>query len=71
MKVLWYISGFITIILILINNPKFTTLGFFSNKSNNLNFTRSTQKNLQIVIIINICFFLGLTILHLFLSTIF
>nr|YP_010196796.1 Preprotein translocase SecG subunit [Gracilaria cliftonii]UAD84600.1 Preprotein translocase SecG subunit [Gracilaria cliftonii] len=70
MKFLWYLLGFVTMILILINNPKFTTLGGFSSKSNSLNFTRSTQKNLQIIIIINICLFLGWTILYLFSSAI-
>uniref|UniRef100_A0AAU7YP59 Preprotein translocase SecG subunit n=1 Tax=Gracilaria hainanensis TaxID=2871843 RepID=A0AAU7YP59_9FLOR len=64
MKVLWYSIGVFTIILILINNPKFTSLGGLSSKSSSLNITRSTQKNLQIIIIINICLFLGSTILY-------
>nr|YP_010198633.1 Preprotein translocase SecG subunit [Gracilaria pacifica]UAD87049.1 Preprotein translocase SecG subunit [Gracilaria pacifica] len=71
MKVFWYLIGFFTIILILINNPKFTSLGGFSSKSSSLNVTRSTQKNLQIIIIINICLFLGSTILYVLSSTIY
>nr|YP_009510869.1 Preprotein translocase SecG subunit [Gracilaria gracilis]AXI96542.1 Preprotein translocase SecG subunit [Gracilaria gracilis] len=71
MKVLWYTIGFFTIILILINNPKFTSLGGFSSKASSLNVTRSTQKNLQIIIIINICLFLGSTILYVLSSTIY
>nr|YP_009510460.1 Preprotein translocase SecG subunit [Gracilaria caudata]AXI96133.1 Preprotein translocase SecG subunit [Gracilaria caudata] len=71
MKVLWYFLGLVTMILILVNNPKFTTLGGFPSKSSSLNFTRSTQKNLQIVIVISICLFLGWTILYLFFSTIY
>nr|YP_010195767.1 Preprotein translocase SecG subunit [Crassiphycus birdiae]UAD83164.1 Preprotein translocase SecG subunit [Crassiphycus birdiae] len=71
MKVIWYLLGFFTMILILVNNPKFTSLGGFSSKSSSLNFTRSTQKNLQIIIIISICLFLGWTILYLLFSAIY
>nr|YP_010197814.1 Preprotein translocase SecG subunit [Gracilaria isabellana]YP_010198809.1 Preprotein translocase SecG subunit [Gracilaria tikvahiae]UAD86230.1 Preprotein translocase SecG subunit [Gracilaria isabellana]UAD88042.1 Preprotein translocase SecG subunit [Gracilaria tikvahiae]UAD88245.1 Preprotein translocase SecG subunit [Gracilaria tikvahiae] len=71
MKGLWYLIGVLTIVLILINNPKFTSLGGFSNKSSGLNVTRSTQKNLQIIIIINICLFLVWTVLYVLSSTIY
>nr|YP_009019629.1 hypothetical protein [Gracilaria salicornia]AHH24597.1 hypothetical protein [Gracilaria salicornia] len=71
MKGLWYLIGVLTIVLILVNNPKFTSLGGLSSKSNSLNITRSTQKNLQIVIIINICLFLGSTILYILSSNIY
>nr|YP_009509301.1 Preprotein translocase SecG subunit [Gracilaria vermiculophylla]AXI96951.1 Preprotein translocase SecG subunit [Gracilaria vermiculophylla]QXU75156.1 Preprotein translocase SecG subunit [Gracilaria vermiculophylla]WDZ68044.1 Preprotein translocase SecG subunit [Gracilaria vermiculophylla] len=64
MKSFWYILGFVTMVLILINNPKYTSLGGFSSESTGLNFTRSTQKNLQILITINICLFLVWTILY-------
>nr|YP_063621.1 conserved hypothetical plastid protein [Gracilaria tenuistipitata var. liui]AAT79696.1 conserved hypothetical plastid protein [Gracilaria tenuistipitata var. liui] len=64
MRIVWYILGVVTVILILISNPKLTTLGGFKNESSGLNFTRSTQKNLQIIIIINICLFLGWTIIY-------
>nr|YP_009511072.1 Preprotein translocase SecG subunit [Hydropuntia rangiferina]AXI96745.1 Preprotein translocase SecG subunit [Hydropuntia rangiferina] len=66
MKVLWYISGIVSIVLILINNPKFTSFGGFSNQLSSLNFTRSTQKNLQIIIITSICLFLIFNILYVF-----
>nr|YP_009732108.1 hypothetical protein [Gracilaria edulis]QHS70609.1 hypothetical protein [Gracilaria edulis]UAD85615.1 Preprotein translocase SecG subunit [Gracilaria edulis] len=66
MKVLWYVSGIFSIVLILINNPKFTSLGGFSNQLNSLNFTRSTQKNLQITILTSICLFLIFNILYVF-----
>nr|YP_009732370.1 hypothetical protein [Gracilaria textorii]QHS71013.1 hypothetical protein [Gracilaria textorii] len=71
MKSLWYLIGVLAIILILINNPKFTSLGGFPSKSSGLNVTRSTQKNLQIIIIINICLFLVWTILYVLSSTIY
>nr|YP_009510665.1 Preprotein translocase SecG subunit [Gracilaria ferox]YP_010196589.1 Preprotein translocase SecG subunit [Gracilaria cervicornis]AXI96338.1 Preprotein translocase SecG subunit [Gracilaria ferox]UAD83986.1 Preprotein translocase SecG subunit [Gracilaria cervicornis]UAD85822.1 Preprotein translocase SecG subunit [Gracilaria ferox] len=71
MKGLWYFIGVLTIILILINNPKFTSLGGFSNKSSGLNVTRSTQKNLQMIIIVNICLFLVWTILYVLSSNIY
>ncbi|KAI0556380.1 Protein-export membrane protein SecG (chloroplast) [Gracilaria domingensis] len=71
MKGLWYLIGVLTMVLILINNPKFTSLGGFSSKSSGLNITRSTQKNLQIIIIINIFLFLAWTIVYVFSSIIY
>nr|YP_010199009.1 Preprotein translocase SecG subunit [Hydropuntia urvillei]UAD88458.1 Preprotein translocase SecG subunit [Hydropuntia urvillei] len=71
MKFLWYVVGISTVILILVNNPKSTSFGGFSNQLNSLNFTRSTQKNLQIIIIINVCLFLACTALYVFSSTLY
>nr|YP_010195561.1 Preprotein translocase SecG subunit [Gracilaria baiana]UAD82958.1 Preprotein translocase SecG subunit [Gracilaria baiana] len=71
MKGLWYLIGVLTMVLILINNPKFTSLGGFPSKSSSLNITRSTQKNLQIIIIINICLFLVSTIIYVLSSIIY
>nr|YP_009500259.1 hypothetical protein [Gracilariopsis heteroclada]AXE43421.1 hypothetical protein [Gracilariopsis heteroclada] len=64
MKVLWYIAGNFTILLILINNPKWTNLSGFRGQTTSLNFTRSTQKNLQLITIISIFLFLLLTIIN-------
>nr|YP_009295657.1 preprotein translocase subunit G [Mastocarpus papillatus]AOL58141.1 preprotein translocase subunit G [Mastocarpus papillatus] len=68
MKLIWYLISLIIICLILINNPKGTNLGSFGNQGSILNATRSNQKTLQILIVVNIfCFFL-LTILLLLYS---
>nr|YP_009237780.1 hypothetical protein [Gracilariopsis lemaneiformis]YP_009294614.1 hypothetical protein Gch_015 [Gracilariopsis chorda]AJO68455.1 hypothetical protein [Gracilariopsis lemaneiformis]AML79957.1 hypothetical protein [Gracilariopsis lemaneiformis]AOM66874.1 hypothetical protein Gch_015 [Gracilariopsis chorda]UAD88865.1 Preprotein translocase SecG subunit [Gracilariopsis chorda] len=70
MKVLWYIVGNFTILLILINNPKLTNLSGFRIQATGLNFTRSTQKNLQIITIISIFLFLLLTVINILYSDI-
>nr|YP_010952239.1 preprotein translocase SecG subunit [Gloiopeltis furcata]WMP13908.1 preprotein translocase SecG subunit [Gloiopeltis furcata] len=63
MKLIWYVASFFTIFLILINNPKATSLSGFSDQGRIFNSTRSTQKSLQIVIAIHVVAFFSLTIL--------
>nr|YP_009295762.1 hypothetical protein Schim_016 [Schimmelmannia schousboei]AOM64697.1 hypothetical protein Schim_016 [Schimmelmannia schousboei] len=62
MKVIWYTVNVTTILLILINSPKATGLGNFVNQGKVMNFTRSTQKRLQIITIISIVLFFFFTI---------
>jgi len=62
MKLLWYITSILTIFLILINNPKTNSLSNFSNQNNLINFTSNDQSILRKIIIVNILFFLLLTI---------
>lgn len=61
MKILWYLVGFITILLILINNPKSNIFVNFSDQSQFVSYTRSTQKKLQIATMCSIVTFLLLT----------
>nr|WOA02446.1 preprotein translocase subunit G [Gloiopeltis furcata] len=63
MKLIWYVASVFTIFLILINNPKATSLSGFGDQGKFFNSTRSTQKGLQIVISIHVVLFFSLTIL--------
>nr|YP_009564791.1 preprotein translocase subunit G [Gelidium coulteri]YP_009565191.1 preprotein translocase subunit G [Gelidium sinicola]QBA96142.1 preprotein translocase subunit G [Gelidium coulteri]QBA96542.1 preprotein translocase subunit G [Gelidium sinicola] len=63
MKYIWYLIGFVTIILILINNPKSTVLGNPINQATPVNFTKSAKNNLQISTIFSVIAYLVLTVL--------
>lgn len=63
MKYLWYLNCLLTIIFILINNPKSSALASVRNTENHMNFTRSAKNNLQLITILSILFFFVLTIL--------
>lgn len=63
MKILWYIVSIMTLLLILANNTKSNSFGNFSNPLQLANYTRSTQKNMQILTVFSISIFLLSTIL--------
>lgn len=63
MKILWYIVSMTTLVLILVNNPKSNSFGNFSNPLQLVNYTRSTQKSMQILTIFSLSIFLLSTIL--------
>nr|YP_009244237.1 preprotein translocase subunit G [Gelidium vagum]AMK96479.1 preprotein translocase subunit G [Gelidium vagum] len=63
MKYIWYLISFVTIILILINNPKSPTLGNPVNQSTPVNFTKSAKNNLQVSTIFSVIVYLVLTVL--------
>nr|YP_009546499.1 preprotein translocase subunit G [Gelidium kathyanniae]YP_009564991.1 preprotein translocase subunit G [Gelidium galapagense]AYO27847.1 preprotein translocase subunit G [Gelidium kathyanniae]QBA96342.1 preprotein translocase subunit G [Gelidium galapagense] len=63
MKYIWHLIGFVTIILILINNPKSPTLGNPINQATPVNFTKSAKNNLQISTIFSVIAYLVLTVL--------
>nr|QCI09142.1 Preprotein-translocase subunit g [Inkyuleea mariana] len=63
MKLIWYVISLATILLILINSPKASSIVNLGNQGKILNFTRNTQKRLQIITIINVLLFFLLTIL--------
>ena len=63
MKYLWYLNCILTIIIILINNPKSSTLASMRNTESYMSFTRSAKNNLQLVTVISIITFFILTIL--------
>lgn len=63
MKILWYIVSIITLVLILANNPKSNGFGNFGNPLQLVNYTRSTQKSMQILTVFSISIFLLSTIL--------
>ena len=63
MKYLWYLSCILTIMFVLINNPRSSTLASMRNAENYMNFTRSAKNNLQLVTILSMVFFFVLTIL--------
>jgi len=61
MKLIWYIISLFIIILILINNPKASSLGLGNliNQGQLLNSTRSTERILQLLITgLVLCFFI-------------
>ena len=63
MKYLWYLNCILTIIIILINNPKSSTLASMRNTESYMSFTRSAKNNLQLVTVLSIISFFILTIL--------
>lgn len=63
MKLIWYFSSILTVLLILFSNPKATSFGNFGNQFQLFNYTKSTQRNLQLLIIINSLIFLLVTVL--------
>ena len=62
MKLIWYISIFFVLISVLLDNPKKSSSGVFSNENQLLSPTRSVQKSLQISIAASISIFFLLTI---------
>lgn len=62
MKFLWYFISFCTVLLILINNPKVSSIGNIGNQGQAFSFTRSNKKTLEVITIINILIFFILTI---------
>ena len=52
MKWLWYTSSIFTILLILLNNSKSNSFGNMGIQNNFFSYTKSTQKNIQVVTIV-------------------
>lgn len=63
MKFIWYLSSILTILLILLNNPKATSFGNVSNQGQLFSYTKSTQLNIQVITIVMVVIFLVLTII--------
>nr|YP_007878246.1 preprotein translocase subunit G [Calliarthron tuberculosum]AGA63857.1 preprotein translocase subunit G [Calliarthron tuberculosum] len=63
MKLVWYLSSLVTIFLILFNNPKATSFGNLGNQSQLFSYTKSTQKNIQLITSISSLIFLLMTII--------
>ena len=63
MKLIWYLSSIVTILLILLNNPKATSFGNINNQSQLFSYTKSTQTNIQILTIFVSLIFLVFTII--------
>lgn len=63
MKLIWYTSILLTILLILTNNPKSQGFGSIGNQSQLFSYTRSTQKNILILTTITSSIFVLLTII--------
>lgn len=62
MKLIWYFSSLLTILLILFNNPKATSFGNIGNQSQLFSFTKSTQQNIQLATVISSIIFIVMTI---------
>lgn len=62
MKLIWYIFAILAILSILFHNPQRSNLGNFSNDTRLLNPTRSSQKELQLLIATSVSIFFLLTI---------
>ena len=63
MKVIWYLSSLLTIFLILISNPKASSLGNIVSNSQLFSYTKSTQLNIQLTTIFFASTFLLFTVL--------
>jgi protein translocase SecG subunit len=57
MKIIWYISAILTIIFILIDNPKLERLNNSGIQGKIFNSTRQTNKTLEILTWSNMTFF--------------
>lgn len=69
MKFIWYLSSVLTILLILVNNPKATSFGNIGGQSELFSYTKSTQANIQLMTIALSFVFLFFTVIlasHLF-----
>nr|YP_009293611.1 preprotein translocase subunit G [Rhodymenia pseudopalmata]AOM64293.1 preprotein translocase subunit G [Rhodymenia pseudopalmata] len=62
MKLIWYLISFLTVFLILLNNPKATDLGSFGGNQKVLSLTRGSQKKMQILTVITASIFFILTV---------
>ena len=62
MKFFWYLFSILTIFLILMSNPKASSLGGIGSDSQLFSYTKSTQNNLQLLTIFVSITFLILTI---------
>lgn len=63
MKFIWYLSSVLTILLILVNNPKATSFGNIGSQSELFSYTKSTQVNIQLMTIGASVTFLLITII--------
>ena len=63
MKLVWYVSSLLTVLLILLNNPKATSFGNIGSQSQLFSFTKSTQQNLQLATIISSTIFIFMTVI--------
>lgn len=63
MKAIWYLSSVLTILLILINNPKASSFGNIGNNYQLFSYTKNTQINIQLMTIVVALIFLLLTII--------
>jgi preprotein translocase subunit SecG len=61
MKFLWYLASLLSVILILINNPKSEGLGSLGGQAQLFDNTRRTGNTLEIITWLSILFFLLLT----------
>ena len=62
MKFFWYLFSILTIFLILMSNPKASSLGSMGSESQLFSYTKSTQNNLQLLTMFVSITFLILTI---------
>lgn len=63
MKLIWYMTSLLTILFILISNPKSQGFGNIGNQSQLFSYTRSTQRNILILTTITASIFILLTII--------
>ena len=63
MKIIWYLSSLLTIFLILISNPKASSLGSLGSNYQLFSYTKSTQLNIQLMTIFFALIFLLFTVI--------
>ena len=63
MRFIWHLSSVLTILLVLVNNPKATSFGNIGKQSQLFSYTKSTQANVQLITIAMSFTFLLLTVI--------
>ena len=63
MKLIWYLSSLITVLMILVNNPKSSGFGNISSQVQMFSYTKSSQANIQLITMVTALMFLLFTII--------
>ena len=63
MKLIWYLSSLITVLMILVNNPKSSSFGNISSQVQMFSYTKSSQANIQLITMATALTFLLFTII--------
>lgn len=63
MKLIWYLLSLLTVLLILFNNPKATSLGNIGSQSQLFSYTKSTENNIQLATVLSAFLFMITTII--------
>nr|YP_009541844.1 preprotein translocase subunit G [Neogoniolithon spectabile]AYR06053.1 preprotein translocase subunit G [Neogoniolithon spectabile] len=63
MKLIWYLSSFLTVFLILLSNPKSNSFSNLGMQNSLFSYTKSSQKNIQVLTVMSGGVFLLITVI--------